>query len=52
MYFFYRKRRKRNKGKRNSSFKDKKGVISREQMVSISSTIINKKRLVVYSENI
>lgn len=47
--FFYKKKRK-NRGKNKNKSSPKKYGISCEQMEAISHSIINKKRLLIYTE--
>lgn len=52
--FFYKKRKKKNKGGKSkftaSSYK--KNSISQIQMVGITNAVLSKKRLLVFSESI
>lgn len=54
MFFLFKKsksKKKRNKGGQGSYKSCKRHGITNEQMAAISNTIIHKKRLVVYAEN-
>lgn len=52
MFFFFKKSKSKRKRNRIKSFsKTKKDSLTYEQMTAISDSIIRKKRLVVYAEN-